>query len=105
MIRHFALIIALSLFLQANLSGCSATPTRESTGEFLDSSLITAKVKSKLIDDHITGGFQISVYTFRGVVQLRGVVNSHYEKDYATKIALDVNGVKQVENKLVVRSD
>ena len=103
--RRITLILALSLLLQVNLIGCSATPTRESTGEFLDSSLITAKVKTKLIDDHITGGFHISVYTYKGIVHLRGTVNSDYEKEYATKIALDVNGVKQVKNNLVVRSD
>jgi osmotically-inducible protein OsmY len=103
--RRYTLIIALTLAFQTGLIGCSATPVQESTGEFLDSSLITAKVKTKLIDDRITGGFQISVYTFKGVVHLSGIVNSDYEKDYASKIARDVNGVKHVENKLVVRSD
>ena len=103
--RRFTLVIALTLLLHAGLFGCSATPTQESTGEFLDSSLITAKVKTKLIDDRITGGFQISVYTYKGVVHLSGTVNSDYEKDYASKIAKDISGVKHVENKLVVRND
>lgn len=103
--KRFSPIIALTLVLLTGLFGCSATPTQESTGEFLDSSLITATVKTKLIDDRITGGFQISVYTFKGVVHLSGMVNSDYERDYATKIARDVDGVKHVENKLVVRSD
>jgi len=103
--RRFTLVIALLLILQASLLGCSATPTQESTGEFLDSSLITAKIKTKLIDDQITGGFQISVYTYKGVVHLSGTVNSDYERDYASKIAKNVDGVVQVKNKLVVRSD
>jgi osmotically-inducible protein OsmY len=92
-------ILLASIFLQA----CGATPSRESTGEFLDSSLITAKVKTKLIDDRITGGFHISVYTFKGVVRLSGTVNSDYEKNYAAEIASSVDGVKSVDNKLLVR--
>lgn len=102
--RHL-FIFFLSLVLQFSLLGCSSTPTRESTGEFLDSSLMTAKIKTKLIDDRITGGFRISVYTFKGVVRLSGTVNSVYEKNHATKIALGVDGVKKVDNKLVVRSE
>jgi len=99
-------VILISAILFALIfQACSATPARESTGEFLDSSLITAKVKTRLIDDRITGGFRISVYTYKGIVRLSGMVNSAYEKDYATRLALDVDGVKSVENKLVVRAE
>ena len=102
---RYILVIVLSLFIQHSLVGCSTTPTQESTGEFLDSSLITAKVKTLLIDDRITGGFHISVYTYKGVVRLSGSVNSDHEKDHATKIALGVEGVKKVENKLIIHND
>ena len=94
-----AIVLLGSIFLQA----CGATPSRESTGEFLDNSLITAKVKTKLIDDRITGGFHISVYTYKGIVRLSGTVNSDYEKNYAAEIASSVDGVKSVDNKLRVR--
>lgn len=96
--------ILLSLVLVVGLAGCSSTPSRESTGEFFDSSLITAKVKAKLIDDRITGGFRIKVSTFKGVVYLIGFVNSEYEKNHATTIANSVSGVKGVKNSLVVRA-
>jgi osmotically-inducible protein OsmY len=99
------LLIIIVLLHGLVLAACSATPTQESTGEFLDSSLITARVKTRLIDDRITGGFRISVYTFKGVVRLTGVVNSDYERDYATRLAMDVDGVKEVDNKLVVRAE
>lgn len=97
--------IILSLALGANLTGCSSTPHRESAGEFFDSSLITAKVKAKLIDDKITGGFRIKVSTYKGVVYLLGYVNSDYEKKHASTIVSSVDGVKGVENSLVVRTD
>ena len=100
--RHY-LIFAI-LFMASGLAGCTATPNRESTGEFFDSSLITAIVKARLVDDHITGGFRIKVSTHKGVVHLSGYVNSGYEKDHASNIANGVNGVKGIENSLVIRA-
>ena len=101
-IPPFASII-LSLLLVTNLVACSSTPNQESTGEFFDSSLITAKVKAKLINDKITGGFSIKVKTYKGVVHLNGSVNSELEKKHATVVASRVNGVKHIKNALVVR--
>ncbi len=99
--RYLVFIIVL---LASAFSGCSATPDRESTGEFFDSSLITAKVKARLIDDRITGGSTIKVSTHKGVVCLSGYVNSDYEKDHAAIVANGVNGVKGIKNQLVIRS-
>ena len=97
--------VIISLVFAASLAGCSSTPYRESTGEFFDSSLITAKVKSKLIDDRITGGFSIKVSTYKGVVYLIGYVNSDHEKNHAATIVSKIDGVKGIENSLVVRAD
>jgi len=96
--------IIISLLLATGLSGCSSTPYRESTGEFFDSSLITAKIKAKLVDDKITGGFSIKVSTYKGVVYLTGFVDSDAEKAQATTIANSVSGVLGIENGLVVRT-
>ena len=96
--------IIISLFLILSLGGCSSTPYRESAGEFFDSSLITAKVKAKLVNDRITGGFRIKVSTYKGVVYLSGYVNSELEKKQATVIASSVSGVLGIENGLVIRS-
>jgi len=101
---RFFLLLSTIIVVLINLAACSSTPQRESTGEFFDSSLITAKIKARLIDDRITGGFQIKVMTYRGIVYLSGEVNSEQEKNHATVIANGVDGVKGIENELVIRA-
>jgi hyperosmotically inducible protein len=93
---------SLLLALLLGLGACASTPNNESTGEFFDSSLITAKIKSKLVDDPMTGVFRIKVNTFKGVVQLSGFVNTTDEKKRAEVIAYSIDGVKKVDNALLV---
>lgn len=97
------LIILLAILMSMN-SGCSSTPKQESTGQFFDSSLVTAKIKSRLIDDPITGGFRIKVNTFKGQVQLSGFVNTAQEKRRAGLIAQQIPGVTEVINNLVIKN-
>jgi len=94
--------IPLAAVVCALVIGCSSTPNQESTGEFFDSSLITAKVKAKLIDDPVTSGFRIKVNTYKGQVQLSGFVHTPQEKQRAGLIARQVPGVSSVINDLVV---
>ena len=56
-------------------TACSATRTQRSAGEVIDDSVLTAKVKTVLIDDPGHEGGQINVETYRGVVQLGGFVD------------------------------
>lgn len=93
-----------SLVLAGFLSGCSTTQYQENTSEFFDNSLITAKCKTRLIDDRITGGHPIKVSTQNGVVYLIGYVNSDLQKTHAASVVSNVDGVKGVENGLVVRA-
>jgi len=93
---------SLLIVLLLAVAACAATPNSESTGEFFDNSLITAKIKSKLVDDPLTGVFRIKVDSFKGVVQLSGFVNSRDEKSRAEQIAYSVSGVKKVQNSLLV---
>ncbi|MEJ2361032.1 MAG: BON domain-containing protein [Gammaproteobacteria bacterium] len=86
------------------LSACASPPQVESNGEFFNNSMITAKIKSKLVDDPKTGLFQIRVDSFKGIVQLKGVVNTQDEKHRAEVIAYSVAGVKKVDNSLRVAS-
>jgi osmotically-inducible protein OsmY len=76
---------------------------QESTGEYIDDSVITNKVKALLAKDDFLKSFQISVVTFKGNVQLSGFVDSQKAVDTAGEIASSVKGVKSVKNSLVVK--
>ena len=97
-----ALIIAAVLGT-AVMAGCSSTPNSASTGQNIDDSVITTKVKAKLIQDPVTKAHEISVETFKGTVQLSGFVESASERSQAERIARGVDGVKSVKNSLVLR--
>lgn len=94
---------AIVLMLGGAVAACSSTPTRESTGEYIDSAAITTKVKAELIKDPVTKAGQISVETFRDVVQLSGFVDDAQAKTRAEQIARNVQGVRAVRNDLVVK--
>ena len=91
------------LMLVATFTACASTATRESTGEFVDDSVITTKVKSLLAADDFLKSFQISVKTYKGTVQLSGSVNSQKAIDKAVEIARSVKGVKSIKNDLIVK--
>lgn len=98
--RSLVVVMALG----GTVIGCSGTSTRESTGEYVDSATITAKVKTALVQDEVTKARQINVETFRDVVQLSGFVDSTTEKARAEQIARGVQGVRAVRNDLIVRT-
>ena len=75
----------------------------ESTGGYIDDSVITTKVKSLLAEDDLLKSFQISVESYKGTVQLSGFVNSQKAVDKAGEIVRSVNGVKSIKNNLIVK--
>jgi osmotically-inducible protein OsmY len=91
------------LMLIATFVACASTPKQESTGEYVDDSVITTKVKSLLAADDFLKSFQIGVETFKGTVQLSGFVGSQKAVDKAGEIARSVKGVTSVKNDLVVK--
>ena len=93
----------LVLLVIAVIAGCAGSRTQESTGEYVDDSTITAKVKAAIFDDPALKMFQISVETFKGVVQLSGFVNSPQVVSRAGEVASRVSGVKSVKNTLLVK--
>jgi osmotically-inducible protein OsmY len=97
-IRCFVLLMLIATFV-----ACASTPKQESTGEYVDDSVITTKVKSLLAVDDFLKSFQISVETFKGTVQLSGFVGSQKAVDKAGEIARSVKGVKSVKNDLIVK--
>ena len=96
-------IRCLVLLMLITLVACSSTRTHESTGEYVDDSVITTKVKSLLAEDDFFKSFQISVETYKGTVQLSGFVNSRQAVDKAGQIAQSVNGVQSIKNDLIVK--
>jgi osmotically-inducible protein OsmY len=79
------------------ITGCAATPEHRSTGEVIDDTAITTKVKTGLLGDPMVSAFAISVETSRGVVSLTGIVNSAAERARAIQVAQDVGGVRRVD--------
>ncbi|OGR17083.1 MAG: transporter [Desulfobacterales bacterium GWB2_56_26] len=93
----------VSLLFAVMIAGCASTATRESTGEFIDDSVITANVKSVIYNDPDLKIGQISVETYKGVVQLSGFVNSTAAVAKAGQLASSVKGVVSVKNSLVLK--
>ena len=101
--RNIIIHCLVLLTLIATFAGCASTRTSESTGEYIDDSVITTKVKSLLGADDFLKSFQIGVETFQGTVQLSGFVNSQKAVDKAVEITRSVKGVKSVKNNLIVK--
>jgi len=101
--RHRLLSFLVCIALVAGFVGCASTPTRESTGQYVDDSTITTKVKAAIFNDPALKVFQINVETFKGVVQLSGFVDSAQNASKAGEVARGVGGVKSVKNSLVVK--
>ncbi len=99
--RMFKFLICA--WLTALCLGCAATQEHESTGQYIDDSVITAKVKAAILDEPSLKVFQINVETYQGVVQLSGFVDSAQSVKKAGEVAGSVAGVKEVKNDLVVK--
>lgn len=95
--------LALCLILVLGLLGCAGSRTRASTGEYIDDSAISTKVKTALHADEDVSGFQVNVETFKGVVQLSGFVDTAAQAQKAEQIARRVEGVEEVRNNLTVK--
>lgn len=80
--------------------GCASTTKQESTGEYVDDTVITTKVKAAILDEPTLKVFEINVETFKGVVQLSGFVGSQAAVGKASEVARHVRGVKSVKNDL-----
>jgi len=84
--------------LLAFFLGCASTPKQEGTGEYVDDTVITTKVKAAVFNEPSLKSAEINVETFKGVVQLSGFVRSQADINKAVAVARSVNGVKSVKN-------
>lgn len=90
-----AFFLALTLL---TVAGCASTQSKEGTGEYIDDSVITSKVKAAILAEPSLSSAEINVETFKGVVQLSGFVNSNADISKAAAVASSVGGVVSVKN-------
>ena len=100
---NLILRLLICLVLVVSVAGCAGGKTSASTGEYLDDSVITTKVKSSILATAKLETLDISVETFKGVVQLSGFVDSEQDSNLAAEVARKVPGVKTVHNNLIVK--
>jgi len=94
------------LFLAFSLSvvmGCASTTKQEGTGEYIDDSVVTTKVKTAILNEPSLKVNEINVETFKGMVQLSGFVNTQAAVNKAAEVARSVGGVKSVKNDIRVK--
>jgi osmotically-inducible protein OsmY len=84
--------------LLTSLLGCASTPKHEGTGEYVDDTVITSKVKLAVFNEPSLKSAEINVETFKGVVQLSGFVSSRADINKAVEVARSVKGVESVKN-------
>jgi osmotically-inducible protein OsmY len=94
-----ALLVAI-LFTAA-LAGCAGAGVK--TGQYVDDTAITTKVKSELATDETVSALDVHVQTVKGTVRLSGVVKNPDQKRRAEQLAWSVEGVHSVDNGLVVQ--
>jgi osmotically-inducible protein OsmY len=92
-----------SALLLLSVVGCAPTRTREGTGQYVDDTVITTKVKAAILGEPGLKVSEINVETFKGVVQLSGFVSSREDIASATRVARAVNGVTSVKNDMHVK--
>ena len=95
--------VVVCIGLLSAFMGCAATQKHESTGQYVDDSVITTKVKTAIFNEDSLKTLQISVKTYQGVVQLSGFVNSAQSVSKAGEVARRVENVVAVKNDLQVK--
>ena len=94
------LFVAITL---VSVVGCASTPKQEGTGEYVDDTVITGKVKTAILNEPTLKVAEINVETFKGVVQLSGFVSSQAAATKAVEVTRAVGGVKSVKNDMRIK--
>src|SRR5690349_13217485 len=95
-----ATFLALTLL---TVMGCGSTSKQEGTGEYIDDTVITTKVKAAILNEPMLKAAEINVETFKGAVQLSGFVSSSASINKAVEVAKGVAGVKSVKNAMQLK--
>lgn len=97
-ISHVFSALVLAGAILTGIVGCASTATQESTGQYVDDTAITTKVKAAIFNEPTLKSAEINVETFKGVVQLSGFVRSQADIQKAIAVTQGVGGVKSVKN-------
>lgn len=93
------------LLISLVLTACASTKNQESSGEYVDNTAISLKVKARLLANKETKGTSIDVESYKGTVILSGFIDSDDERNKAINIAKSVQGVKEVKSALYIKSE
>jgi hyperosmotically inducible periplasmic protein len=94
-------LLAMALLVPL-IAACGGSPVRESTGEYVDDTIITTKIIAEFVGSGVNLA-NIRVETFKGNVQLSGFTKTEQEKQATADIAKSVNGVKEVFNEILIK--
>ena len=100
-LKHFSAFFFAVLLV--SMLGCASTSKQEGTGEYIDDTVITAKVKTAIFNEPTLKSAQINVETFKGTVQLSGFVSTQANINKAVEVARGVGGVTSVKNDMRLR--
>jgi len=101
-LKYLSTIILAVVFTA--MLGCASTSKHEGTGEYIEDSVITTKVKAAVLNEATLKSSEINVETFKGVVQLSGFVNSDADIKKAAEVARGVKGVTSVKNDMRLKT-
>jgi osmotically-inducible protein OsmY len=96
--KNLKIVSTLIAALMLTTIGCASTPKQESTGQYIDDSVITTAVKAAILNEPTLKFNEINVETFKGIVQLSGFVRSHDNIATAMDVTRGVSGVTSVKN-------
>lgn len=102
--RYMLASMVTAVALAAATTGCSVMRNQETTGAYVDDSVVTTRVKTKFAEDSVVSAMAINVETLKGVVQLSGFAKSAEERNKAEQLARSVSGVVEVRNDIIVRA-
>lgn len=105
--KHFGQVLIAAGIGVATVAPAYAADTmahaKSEAAQYIDDATVTAHIKAKFAEDKTVGAVNIGVETKDGIVQLSGFSTKAAEKVRAEEIARSVEGVKRVENDIVVR--
>jgi osmotically-inducible protein OsmY len=96
-------LFLMPLLAGLTFTGCAGDRYHESTGENIDDSATTVRVKNALGSDHQFKYDDVHVTTFKGTVQLSGFADTAEARAHAGDLAKNVEGVKEVQNNISLK--